>query len=122
MLRCLPKQFGVRSLLLFVALAALSIVLVQQYLLLKRAREKNNRTWALRQVKQLNVEEVVAASETLFQVEKTSLWISESAARRQHLHRLERLLDDVDSSLSEPSPDFQKRSHDYVLKRIDALK
>jgi hypothetical protein len=114
----IPKRFGIRALLVTVAIVAAMLLIVQHHFRLKEARKSCDYAWAAWQSVRITDEDMVLASEKLLAAERASPWISGDAAERQHVARLDFMLTRIEAPGSEYSPDTRQRKRRFLLEQI----
>ena len=93
----LRPRFGLRTLLVFVALIALTLVVGRQWLLLRYARFEFDRACALWKADRVLVDDVELAAKNLFERESATLWIGRRSAVRRQADRLRDLAHSLDA-------------------------
>lgn len=106
--------------LLFVAFIAVSLVFLHQLVLLRSARQHYENAVLGWEHLYLELPDVVAASESLMNVETQTLWISEKTARRHHIANLKELLRTAENRLWQVPLEDQENYQDQC-KSIRSL-
>jgi hypothetical protein len=122
----LRPRFGLRALLVFVALAAFALVGGRQWMLLRNARSEFERTRALWMGSVVVDGDVELAANEPFEREAATVWIGRSAAKRRQAERLRQFADTLEAMSRvtlHSSGDFverdQKRAEELRRKAVE---
>jgi hypothetical protein len=96
MYRWLPKRFSIRTLLVLVVVVAGALVIVLERYRWTAAHFRYQHVWTLWDVRTLTTPDIVAAADSLFAVERQTLWMPSSTSRRRHAERLSDLADQIE--------------------------
>jgi len=97
MYRWLPKRFGIRTLLVLFVFAAVALAIGLERYRWTAAHSRYQRAFAGWQILNLTTPDLVAAADSLFDVERHTLWMPSSVARRRHAARLNNLADRIEA-------------------------
>jgi hypothetical protein len=114
----MPKRFSIRAMLVGMALVAVAIAVVREWLILKHARGEFQYARARWNAGLVTVESYIAASERLMAVEADVPWISREAAGSRHVEALKQLLRYMESGFCEWHPDTIDRLTDFIHREI----
>jgi hypothetical protein len=93
----LRLRFGLRALLVFVALVALALVGGRQWMQLRNAHFEYGRTWAAWKADRVVADDVELAAKNLYDREAATVWIGRSVATRRQAERLRDFADSLEA-------------------------
>jgi hypothetical protein len=111
-------RFGIRALLVLVAIVAISAYIFRGYRNLHNAREELQRIMANYEAMRVTAQDVVNASKKLMTAESGTLWISKRAAIGAHVERLKNLLNKLQSPVSESEPQEIQRRVEFIQQEL----
>jgi hypothetical protein len=111
-------RFGIRALLVLVAIVAISAYIFRCYRNLHNAREELQRIMANYEAMRVTAQDVVNASKKLMTAESGTLWISKRAATGAHVERLKNLLNKLQSPVSESEPQEIQRRVEFIQQEL----
>jgi hypothetical protein len=106
---------------LALVLLAIAAYALRDGMRLQEGRRQFDEAWAGWQTSRATAENVILTSSALAEVETASPWISREAARRGHLIRLNRLLQDILSPAPDADPRWTERQAEIVRREISEL-
>jgi hypothetical protein len=116
MLPRFPRRFGIRFMLVSIAMIAVTIVATRDYVRVQNAREQFGFLWAAH--RQVSFDKFVAASRELKQAEESTFWTSRHSAAERHVKRMAMLLEEVQSHASEFDPEVTQSGTDDIELEI----
>jgi hypothetical protein len=93
--------------------------LARELMQLRDVQSQFDHEWRNWQSFRNSAENVVLTSARLKDAEAAAPWITEDAARERHLHRMEELLESVESPPANTPPQATERDSEIVRREID---